>query len=283
MGKLVKGPWSMVTNDLSGLALPNSNLEFVAFDVETTGFGKNDRIVEIALVAFKEGKILEEWSTLINPLRDVGKTNIHGITASMVSTAPLFEDVINDIFRIISGRVLVAHQFSFDARMLIQEFNRAKTDGDLGKGFCTMVASRRQLAGSGDSLVSTCEALGVEYLKGHSALGDAHMTMKIFEYLQVDAQEICPTFVTYENNVVPNRVLVREAFLSEPHDALDRIRAFTQKIPFPTSDEKFVAYLLLLNMAMQDLIISKNEEAELALWAADLGISQSEVTSLHQG
>jgi len=201
----------------------------------------------------------------------------------MVSTAPLFEDVINDIFRIISGRVLVAHQFSFDARMLIQEFNRAKTDGDLGKGFCTMVASRRQLAGSGDSLASTCEALGVEYLKGHSALGDAHMTMKIFEHLQVDAQEISPTFVKYENNVVPNRVLVREAFLSEPHDALDRIRAFTQKIPFPTSDEKFVAYLLLLNMAMQDLIISKSEQTELALWAADLGISQSEVTSLHQG
>ncbi len=56
MGKLVKGPWSMVTNDRSGLALPNSNLEFVAFDVETTGFGKNDRIIEIALVAFKDGK-----------------------------------------------------------------------------------------------------------------------------------------------------------------------------------------------------------------------------------
>jgi DNA polymerase-3 subunit epsilon len=283
MGKLATGAWSLASNFRSGLALPNSSLEYVAFDVETTGFGKNDRIVEIALVAFKEGKVLEEWSTLINPLRDVGKTNIHGVTSSMVSTAPLFEDVINDIFRIINGRVLVAHQFSFDARMLIQEFNRAKTDGDLGKGFCTMVASRRQLAGSGDSLASTCEALGVEYFKGHSALGDAHMTMKIFEHLQADSQEISPAFVNYEKNVVPNRILVREAFLSEPHDALDRIRAFTQKIPFPTSDEKSVAYLLLLNMAMQDLIISKNEKAELALWATDLGISPSEVTSLHQG
>jgi hypothetical protein len=66
--------------------------------------------------------------------------------------------------------------------------------------------------------------------------------------------------------------LVREAFVPEPDDALDRIRAFTQKIPFPSSDEKFVAYLLLLNMAMQDLVISDSEQAELDHWATDLGI-----------
>ena len=283
MGKLIKGPWSLSNDSQTALASPSSQMEYVAFDVETTGLYKNDRIVEIGFVAFRDGKIREEWSTLLNPLRDIGKSNIHGITSSMVSTAPLFEDVINDVFRMINGRVLIAHNLSFDARMLIQEFNRANTQGEIGKGFCTMVASRRLLAGSGDSLAATCAELGVETVKAHSALGDARMTMQIFQKLMEDEQEISPAYVEYQKDVNPSRVLVREAFLSEPDDALDRIRAFTQKIPFPSSDEKFVAYLLLLNMAMQDLVISKSEQSELDHWATDLGISEKELKNLHQG
>ena len=283
MGKLIKGPWSLTNTAPNDFSLPQSEFEYVAFDVETTGFNKNDRIIEIGFVAFKEGKVLEEWSTLLNPLRDVGKTNIHGITSSMVSTAPLFQDVINDVFRMINGRVLIAHQFSFDARMLIQEFNRADTEGDLGKGFCTMIASRRLLSGTGDSLSETCAELGVATIKAHSALGDARMTMQIFQSLKEDEQEVRTASVEYQKSANPSRVLTREAFLREPDDALDRIKAFTEKIPFPTSDEKFVAYLLLLNMAMQDLVISKNEQAELDHWANDLGVSKEEVQTLHRG
>ena len=283
MGKSVKRHWPLQSDEVSNSSLPKGDLEYVAFDVETTGFGKNDRIVEIGFVAFKNDKVLEEWSTLINPLRDVGKTNIHGITPSMVSTAPLFEDVINDVFRMINGRVLVAHQFSFDARMLIQELIRANTEGDIGKGFCTMIASRRLLAGTGDSLASTCAELRVESIKAHSALGDARMTMQIFQHLMEDEQDVRPAYVEYQKILNPTRVLVREAFLREPNDAIDRIKAFTQKIPFPTSDEKFVAYLLLLNMAMQDLVISKSEQFELENWASELGVTKSDLTSLHQG
>jgi len=283
MGRLIKGPWALKNTEDQDLVVPSDDLEYVAFDVETTGFNKNDRIVEIGLVTFKNGQLLEEWSTLLNPQRDVGKSNIHGITASMVSTAPLFEEVVNDIFRIINGRVLVAHQFSFDARMLAQELNRLDVDGDLGKGFCTLIASRNLLPGTADSLAATCEALGIEKVDAHSALGDARMTMQIFQKLFEDGQEVTHAKVNYDKTLNPSRVLQREAFKKAPDDAIDRIKAFTKKVPFPTSDEKFVAYLLLLNMAMQDLVISKAEEAELNHWAEDLGISPSQVQTLHQG
>jgi DNA polymerase-3 subunit epsilon len=283
MGRLIKGPWSLTNNPQVEQTLPSRELEYVAFDVETTGLFKNDRIVEIGLVAFSDGKVLEEWSTLLNPMRDIGKSNIHGVTSSMVSTAPLFEDVINDIFRMINGRILVAHNLAFDARMLIQEFNRADTQGEIGKGFCTMIASRRLLPGVGDSLESTCAELGVPSLKAHSALGDARMAMQVFEKLMADDQEIAPALVDYQRDLNPCRILAREAFLSEPDDALDRIKAFTEKIPFPTSDEKFVAYLLLLNMAMQDLIISQAEQSELDHWSTDLGITSAERVNLHKG
>ena len=283
MGRLIKEPWAFGATDDQDLVPPSDDLEYVAFDVETTGFNKNDRIIEIALVTFKNGELLEEWSTLLNPQRDVGKSNIHGITASMVSTAPLFEEVVNDIFRIINGRVLVAHQFSFDARMLAQELNRLDVDGDLGKGFCTLIASRNLLPGTADSLAATCEALEIASLDAHSALGDARMTMQIFQKLSDDGQEVIPVTVNYDKSSNPARVLQRAAFKKVPDDALERIKAFTKKVPFPTSDEKHVAYLLLLNMAMQDLVISKAEEAELNHWAEDLGVSSSQVQNLHQG
>jgi DNA polymerase-3 subunit epsilon len=283
MGHIIKGPWAVNAELNQGLVVPSDELEYVAFDVETTGFNKNDRIVEIGLVTFKNGQLLEEWSTLLNPQRDVGKSNIHGITASMVSTAPLFEEVVNDIFRIINGRVLVAHQFSFDARMLAQELNRLDVDGDLGKGFCTLIASRNLLPGTADSLAATCAALGIESVDAHSALGDARMTMQIFQKLFDDGQEVTHAKVNYDNTLNPSRVLQREAFKKTPDEAIDRIKAFTKKVPFPTSDEKFVAYLLLLNMAMQDLVISKAEEAELNHWAEDLDISPTQVQTLHQG
>jgi DNA polymerase-3 subunit epsilon len=108
------------------------------------------------------------------------------------------------------------------------------------------------------------------------------MTMQIFQQLMEDDQEVSPAFVEYKRDLNPTRVLVREAFQPEPDDALDRIRAFTQKVPFPTSDEKYVAYLLLLNMAMQDLVISQSEQSELDHWANDLGISDKELINLHQ-
>lgn len=283
MGRLIRGPWSINDSNLEKLLLPNKETEYVAFDLETTGLYKSDKIIEIGLVVFRDGQILEEWSTLVNPMRDVGKTNIHGISPSMVSAAPLFEEVANDLYRMINKRVLVAHNLSFDIRMLAQELESLDLEGDLGKGFCTMIASRRLLPGTGDSLKSTCEVLGIESIGAHSALGDARMTMKIFEYLKEDSQQIKPAKVQFEKDQNPSRVIVRNAFSGEQNDALEQIRAFTSKIPFPTSEEKGVAYLLLLNMAMQDLIISKNEESELSTWAEELGITDIERIELHRG
>jgi len=282
MGDLIKGPWSLLNSASKKLVLPSSEIEYVVLDTETTGTLKADRIVEIALVAFKGNEVIEEWSTLINPQRDVGKTNIHGITASMVSSAPIFADVVNDIFRIINNRVLVAHNLGFDARMLIQEFNRANTQGDIGKGFCTMTAARRLLPSDKSSLSDACNEFGIKIIDAHSALGDCKMTMELFNHLSEDEQEVSPAIVNYSSNTNPARILGRTAF-SKKDDALERIQAFTKKVPFPTSDEKFIAYLLLLNMAMQDLIISSEEQSELNNWAEDLGVSEKDVKKLHLG
>ncbi len=106
----------------------------VVVDVETTGFGSQDRIVEIAAITLDplSWEIVDEYDTLINPQRDVGPTGVHGITASMVEAAPTFADILADIARRLQGMVLVAHNLPFDARMLRYEFARCGIAIDAG-------------------------------------------------------------------------------------------------------------------------------------------------------
>jgi hypothetical protein len=84
---------------------------YAVVDLETTGLhpGYEHRIVEIGVVQLDEsGEVLDEWSTLLNPDRDLGAQHIHGICAADVLRAPRFSDVAAHVAQIIQGRVLVA-------------------------------------------------------------------------------------------------------------------------------------------------------------------------------
>ena len=52
---------------------------FVVVDCETTGLGRHDRIVEIALFALDPRTLepVDEYDTLIKPERDVGPVGLH--------------------------------------------------------------------------------------------------------------------------------------------------------------------------------------------------------------
>ena len=68
MGREIKGSWVFSKTNGQDLVIPNDDLEYVAFDVETTGFNKNDRIIEIGMVTFKKGQLLEECHLYPQPL-----------------------------------------------------------------------------------------------------------------------------------------------------------------------------------------------------------------------
>lgn len=257
--------------------------EYVVIDTETTGVFKKDRIVEIALVLVKSGSIKEYWSTLINPMRDISNSEIHGITPSMVSAAPTFSEVANDIARFINGRILVGHNVGFDIRMLHQEFDRMNLEVNFGSNFCTMIAARRFTGLSNCSLTEVCREFNIQNENIHSALSDAMSTAHVFKLLQEDKQEIAPASITVDLTALPARTLTREAFTGEISNKQKHINDFINKVPFPTSEQRFVAYLQLLNLVLQDLHISDDEWTELRSWARDLQIDESELDALHTG
>lgn len=141
---------------------------FAVVDVETTGFSRADRIVEVAVVVLDDqaGSIVGEFATLVNPQRPMGATGVHGITEAMVQSAPAFEQIAGMLAGHLHGRVLVAHNLAFDQRFLTDEFERAGFCVDAGIGVCT-----QQL--TGERLTVACQRRGIAIDSHHRALADA--------------------------------------------------------------------------------------------------------------
>jgi len=259
----------------------NSELEFVVLDTETTGFNKNDRIIEIACIVFSAGEVIDEYSTLINPNRDVGKTQIHGIRPSMISSAPMFSEIANDILRILQNRILVAHNLAFDGRMLKQEFAKLGIDLNLGHGFCTMTEVSRIYSAQNSSLEMACKIFDIEQNDAHHAKGDAKTTLQLFQALEPDLEKVEPMNNSFDSSQIPSRTLTRKAFEPTSSQPISRILSITRKVPFPSTDERFIAYLQVLNLVLEDLVITRDEMNELESWSLQLGINDNERTKLH--
>ena len=93
----------------------------IVLDLETTGLDHTrEKIVEFAAVRLENGKIVDEFQTLINPQQHIRKSSvaIHGITEEMVEDAPLEDEVIPKILKFIGDYPIVAHNAIFDYSFL---------------------------------------------------------------------------------------------------------------------------------------------------------------------
>lgn len=156
---------------------------FAVLDLETTGFSpRTERVVEVAVVHVSpDGVAGREWSTLVHPGRPtVGATHVHGIRAGDVRSAPRFADVTAALVEVLAGRVLVAHNASFDVPFLRAELERAGVVMPDVAQLCTLAESRRHLPHLlRRKLADCCAAAGVRLTGAHSALGDARATAEL--------------------------------------------------------------------------------------------------------
>lgn len=93
----------------------------IVLDTETTGLDyTREKIIEFAAVRLENGKIKDEFQTLINPQQHIRKSSmaIHGITEDMVKDAPTEEEVLPQILEFIGDYPIVAHNAIFDYSFL---------------------------------------------------------------------------------------------------------------------------------------------------------------------
>jgi DNA polymerase-3 subunit epsilon len=161
-----------------------ADMEFLAVDTETNGrAGDLCEMTEVGCVLVGGGELHEEWSSLVRVERPLsrGIQRFTGINQAMVDDAPRADEVLPYIAEQMRRRVLVAHNASFDRRVLKQAFGRADIPWPDPPVLCTVAMGRRfaPLARQ-RKLALLAESLGIEVADTHRALPDAVTCARIF-------------------------------------------------------------------------------------------------------
>lgn len=178
---------------IDGCPLPSDwdMRRYAAFDVETTGLDAfRDKIVEIGIVLFcfdSEGALVKEgdWATLLHPGIPIpdAATNIHGISDLDVFSSPCFADIASELNEKLIGRVLVAHNASFDSGFLNSEYSRLNMQAPSIEIADTLGLLRLAVPNMlSYNLGKAAFILGLDTGTSHRALDDAKTCMQIFAH-----------------------------------------------------------------------------------------------------
>lgn len=177
-----------------------NDFDVVALDVETTGFGNSDRIVEVGITRHRPtglrgpGYQPDSFGTLVQPGIPIPykTTAITGITTADVADAPVFGEIAGRVQEILTGRVvIVGHAIDFDLRLLSGELARVGVHLPLPfPSVCTAKWAAHLNAGGGSNkLGDVCERYGVDTGRAHRAEDDARASFECWRAMLKDERE----------------------------------------------------------------------------------------------
>ncbi len=212
--KVIYGVEAYLIDDLGNAVFSprGQNLDdtYVVFDIETTGLSKEkEMITEIGAVKVADGKIIDRFSTFVNPQRPISAeiTKLTGITDDMVKDAPTIENVLPEFLKFCEDTVLVAHNASFDTGFIRIAAERARL-GELHHTIVDTLELARALLPelNKHKLDIVCEHLGVTLNGHHRAVNDAEATAEVFiKFLDMLAEK--KIFTLDEINVLASRTV----------------------------------------------------------------------------
>lgn len=269
---------------------------YAVIDVETTGFSpaKQDRIAEIAVIHVDPlGRVTGEWATLVNPMRDLGPTSVHGICAADVRVAPRFSQIAGTLTRLLADRVLVAHNLAFDLLFLTAEYARlgVKLAVRPHLGLCTMRLAHQLLPeAAARSLRACCAAAGVPLTSQHEAVFDARAAaLLLAHYLDVAGQPPPWESLLRQAPSWPWPQLpceqtspVRRGHGTGVSASTNFLARIVERLP-RAADPMVDSYLAVLDDALLDRHISASEAEALVTLANDLGLDQRATLDAHLG
>ena len=156
-------------------------MHFIAIDVETANADMSS-ICQIGIVIFKNGKIVKEWESLVNPKQSFDEINIgiHGITEQMVKNSPTIEELYHELFSMLNQKTLVSHM-SFDRVALDRAFRKNNLEILNSSWIDSAKVVRRtweEFSKKGYGLKKVAKKLKISF-NHHDALEDARTCGKI--------------------------------------------------------------------------------------------------------
>ena len=165
--------------------------DYVVFDVETTGIScRYDEVVELSALKVKNGKVVEEFSTLVKAMRPIsyGASMVNGITDDMIKDAPAFDTVLTDFIEFIEDLPLVGHNIStFDMKFIYRDCEKYFGKIPDNDYIDTLTLSRMCLTGmKHHKLTDVAEHYEISTDGAHRALNDCRMNQLVYERLCAD-------------------------------------------------------------------------------------------------
>ena len=167
--------------------------DYVVFDVETTGIScRYDEVVELSAIKVRDGKVVEEFSTLVKAERPIsyGASMVNGITDDMLVDAPKFDTVLADFIEFIEDLPLVGHNIStFDMKFIYRDCEKYFGKVPDNDYIDTLILSRMCLADmKHHKLTDVAEHYEISTDGAHRALNDCKMNQLVYESLCADME-----------------------------------------------------------------------------------------------
>lgn len=265
---------------------------YAVIDFETTGLSprSGDRIVEVAVARVdRNGKIEDEFATLVNPGRDTGPVFIHGISNDAVRDAPTFAEILPEVLARLDGAVVVAHNATFEEAFLAAELRHAgvRVAGPV-PALCTLWLAQRTMPTPNHRLGTLCRYAGIPLLDKHAALGDVRATSALLPQLLGAVPQplvyaapplvgLATHYSSHEVRQVTRAVSLRKGTDGWMSSILDRLPMSAAE----ADDVKASSYLEALSDALADGRIVEDEAHQLAKIAGAAGLGAAQVAALN--
>lgn len=260
-------------------------------DFETTGLAAGfDRVVEISVVRLDPGGMPEiVLNTLVNPMRPMAATEIHGITDEDVADAPCFRDVASEVVRVLSGCVVAAYNVYFDIKFLNFELQNVGVDHE-PPHFCLMYLRPMLGLGPRCRLDVACRKHGIAFDTSHVAASDAIASARLLAtYFDVMRER---QIKTYGELAKLKRYKFVQSFKNDPFSSSssvnlgDSAQTRPRSAPASTFDHQrarrpLAAYWDTLRTVLADLEITDEEVEHVNKERASLGLTKEEIRAMH--
>lgn len=168
--------------------MTDSSPLFAVVDIEATSgtVDGNQGMIQFACILFQDGKIIQEFDTLVNPLRKIPWRirKLTGISQSQVEKAPTFEEIAPIVRDLLDEAIFVAHNVAFDFEFLNEQFLKVGLEPLRVPAVDTVSLSEVVFPQADHYNLSDLSAyLGYEIDQAHNALDDARATVYLLEQL----------------------------------------------------------------------------------------------------
>lgn len=174
-------------SDLRGDRVDKTNGNYVAIDIETTGFAYRDDIIEIAAIKVENDSVVDTFQTLIKPTEPipVNITALTGIDNDMVKGAPSFDNIIESFILFIGNYTIMGHNVIFDIDRLNNKLYNKNMQTICNNYIDTMCMAKNRIA-SLDSynLINVANYLNIKIDISHRAVNDCYTTIKCYNILK---------------------------------------------------------------------------------------------------